>query len=61
MRGGDEPTDSLFSFVGLEARVGVDHPLRTIRSLVYEALVALSPDFAMMYSRMGRLLISASH
>ena len=54
MRGGDERTGSLFSYVDLEARVGVDHPLRTIRSLVNEALAALSPDFSAMYSRMGR-------
>jgi transposase len=54
MRGGDERTGSLFSYVDLEARVGQDHPLRTIRSLVNEALAALSPDFSAMYSRMGR-------
>ena len=54
MRGGDERTGSLFSYVDLEARVGKDHPLRTIRSLVNEALAALSADFSAMYSRMGR-------
>jgi len=42
MRGGDERTGSLFSYVDLEARVGKDHPLRTIRGLVNEALAALS-------------------
>ncbi len=54
MRGGDERTGSMFSYVDLEARVGKDHPLRTIRSLVNEALSALSPDFTALYSRMGR-------
>jgi transposase len=54
MRGGDERTGSLFSYVDLEARVGKDHPLRTIRRLVNEALAALSADFSAMYSRMGR-------
>src|SRR4051794_17713518 len=54
MRGGDERTGSLFSYVDLETRVGNDHPLRTIRSLVNEALSAFSPDFSAMYSRMGR-------
>ncbi len=32
MRGGDERSGSLFSYVDLEARVGKDHPLRTIRA-----------------------------
>jgi len=54
MRGGDERTGSLFSYVDMEARVGQTHPLRTIRSLVNDALTALSPDFSAMYSRMGR-------
>ena len=31
MRGGDERSGSLFSYVDLEARVGKDHPLRIIR------------------------------
>ena len=54
MRGGDERTGSLFSYVDLETRVGKDHPLRTIRRLVNEALSALSADFSAMYSRLGR-------
>jgi transposase len=54
MRGGDERSGSLFSYVDLEARVGAQHPLRTIRCLVNEALSALSLDFSAMYSRMGR-------
>jgi transposase len=54
MRGGDERTGSLFSYVDLEARVGNDHPLRTIRGLVNQALAALSGEFSAMYSRMGR-------
>ncbi len=31
MRGSDERSGSLFSYVDLEARVRVDHPLRVIR------------------------------
>jgi transposase len=54
MRGGDERTCSLFSYVDLETRVGKDHPLRTIRGLVNEALASLSGDFSTMYSRLGR-------
>ena len=54
MRGGEERSGSLFSYVDLEARVGRDHPLRTIRGVVNEALAALSGEFAAMYSRVGR-------
>ena len=31
MRGGDEQTGELFSYVNLEKRVRSDHPLRSIR------------------------------
>jgi transposase len=54
MRGGDERSGSLFSYVDLEARVGKDHPLRTIRMVVNEALAALSEEFSALYARMGR-------
>jgi hypothetical protein len=45
MRGSDEVAGSLFSYVDLETRVRSDHPLRVIRLIVNETLVALSPDF----------------
>src|SRR3974390_52665 len=54
MRGGDERSGSLFSYVDLEARVGKDHPLRTIRVVVNEELAALSGEFSVLYSRIGR-------
>ena len=54
MRGGDERSGSLFSYVDLEARVGKDHPLRTIRLIVNEALAVLSGEFSALYGRMGR-------
>ena len=41
MRGTDERTGALFSYVDLEARVSAGHPLRAIRSLVNEALSAM--------------------
>lgn len=34
MRGSDEQTGSLFSYVSYEARVPADHPLRLIRAVV---------------------------
>lgn len=54
MRGGDGRTGELFSYVDLEARVRLDHPLRPIRGLVNEALVALEGEFAGLYSPIGR-------
>jgi len=55
MRGSDERSGSLFSFVDLEARVRRDHPLRPIRQIANEALEALSAEFAALYPRrLGR-------
>ena len=51
MRGGDEGSGSLFSYVDLEVRVGKGHPLRTIRMIVNEALASLSDEFWALYSR----------
>src|SRR6266699_1579626 len=46
MRGADERTGSLFSYVDLEARVRRDHPLRPIREIANVALAALGEDDA---------------
>lgn len=54
MRGSDKRTGELFSYVDLEARVRSDHPLRAIREIVNEALGTLQPDFAALYSPIGR-------
>ena len=54
MRGGDERSGSLFSYVDLEARVGRTHPLRTIRLVVNEALSTLAGEFSALYSPIGR-------
>ena len=54
MRGGDERSGELFSYVDLEARVRRDHPLRAIRAMVNEALSALELEFSALYSRLGR-------
>lgn len=58
MRGSDERSGELFSYIDLEARVRSDHPLRVIREIVNEALGALQSDFARLYSPMGRPLIA---
>ena len=54
MRGSDNRSGELFSYVDLEKRVRADHPLRAIRSLTDAALAALSADFAALYSGTGR-------
>jgi transposase len=54
VRGGDDQTGELFSYVDLEARVRPNHPLRAIRAIVNEALSALERDFAALYSPIGR-------
>ena len=55
MRGSDERSGSLFSYVGLEDRVRPDHPLLTIREIANATLKDLSEDFAALYpARSGR-------
>jgi transposase len=54
MRGSDERSGALFSYVDLEDRVPAGHPLRAIRTIVNEALDALWSDFDRLYGRIGR-------
>lgn len=54
MRGDDEQTGALFSYVVLEDRVRADHPLRTIRGLVNAALATLERELSVLYSPLGR-------
>ena len=53
-RGLDQRSGELFSYVDLEKRVRLDHPLRAIRVLTDSAPEALSNDFAALYSGRGR-------
>jgi transposase len=54
VRGDDNRTGKLFSYVDLEARVRRDHPLRAIRTIVNEALLGLEREFAGLYAPTGR-------
>jgi transposase len=54
MRGRDDRSEGLFSYVRLEERVPKDHPLRPIRALADEALGRLNGRFNELYSGMGR-------
>jgi transposase len=54
MRGTDQRTGWLFSYVDIEARVPAIHPLRRIRELVNTALAHLDKSFAKLYADEGR-------
>ena len=54
MRGADEQSGSMFSYVSLEERVPADHPLRAIRRITDRALERLSPRFGTLYVQFGR-------
>ena len=54
MRGTDEASGSLFSYVDLEERVPAGHPLRKIRQIVNDALASLDAEFAALYTDFGR-------
>lgn len=61
MRGNDEQTGHLFSYLSPEQRVPADHPLRTIRVMTDEALRGLSPRFDAIYASTGRPSIPPEH
>lgn len=54
MRGTDEASGSLFSYVDLEERVPAGHPLRKIRQIVNDALASLDAEFDALYTDFGR-------
>ena len=54
MRGTDEKSGSLFSYVDLEDRIPVTHPLRKIRQVVNDALASLDTEFEALYVDFGR-------
>lgn len=54
MRGTDETSGALFSYVDLEERIPARHPLRKIRQVVNDALTSLDADFEALYIDFGR-------
>ena len=54
MRGADETSGSLFSYVDLEERIPGHHPLRKIRQVVNDALASLDAEFEALYTDFGR-------
>src|ERR1700727_2190706 len=54
MRGSDERSDFLFSYVSPEQRVPADHPMRPIRRIVDAVLERRSPQLDAIYTEFGR-------
>ena len=54
MRGPDEQTNHMFSYLSPEQRVRADHPLRAIRAMTDRVFAELSPRLTTMYSAIGR-------
>ncbi|WP_096785913.1 IS5 family transposase [Rhodobacter sp. CZR27] len=54
MRGTDETSGSLFSYVDLEERVPRRYPLRRIRRVVNDALISMDAEFDRLYADDGR-------
>src|ERR1700680_4368787 len=54
MRGDDNQQEGMFSYISPEKRVPADHPLRAIRKMADEILKEMSPQFAKLYSEVGR-------
>jgi hypothetical protein len=54
MRGEDEDTGKMFSYVSAERRIPADHPLRAMRQMVDAVLKEMSPRFDGLYAKVGR-------
>jgi transposase len=61
MRGDDEQSGHLFSYLSPEQRVPADHPLRPIRQMTDAALDRLSSRFALLYAQTGRPSVPPEH
>ena len=61
MRGPDEQTHDLFSYVSPESRVRADHPLRRVRQITDAVFADLSATFEAMYLPFGRPSIPPEH
>jgi len=58
MRGSDQRSGALFSYVDLEDRVPASHPLRVIAEIVNDALTSLDAEFEALYGNIGRASIA---
>jgi transposase len=58
MRGSDQTSGSLFSYIDVEERVPQKHPIRVIKAIVDDVLVALDGEFERLYEGTGRQSIA---
>lgn len=61
MRGEERDQDGMFSYVSLEQRVPVDHPLRAVRKLTDGVLRSLDGEFDALYQDSGRPSIAPEY
>lgn len=54
MRGQQERSGSVFSYVSIEERIPASHPVRPIRKLADQALDRLNPTLCQLYAAEGR-------
>lgn len=54
MRGDDQDTSGMFSYLTAEQRIPKDHPLRPLRKMVDVVLAELSAQLAKLYAPVGR-------
>jgi transposase len=54
MRGEDDNTGKMFSYVSAERRIPANHPLRGMRQMVDAVLKEMSPRFDGLYAKVGR-------
>ncbi len=54
MRGTDEDSGQLFSYIDIEERISKTHPLRVIRELLNQTLGLMNEEFSVAYSGTGR-------
>ena len=58
MRGSDQSSGSLFSYIDVEERVPQKHPIRVIKAIVDDVLVSLDAEFERLYEGTGRQSIA---
>ena len=61
MRGDERVQDGMFSYVSLEQRVPVDHPLREVRKVTDTVLRSLNAEFDALYAESGRPSIAPEY
>jgi transposase len=54
MRGADDRTGAMFSYISMEERIPLEHPLRAVRRMTDRALARISPRFDAVYVKFGR-------